>query len=130
MCNMHIYVYTASLSQTRHMERSCSHEVVTKVYASLFVHNPYERETMWGSLPDLSRVGFTMRLENWQCSRRGGGGVERGGDPWVALSRESVPPPRATQGSPPRSTPPPPLREWMGAHPSHETAFTKLPLKA
>ncbi len=48
MCNMHIYVYTASLSQTRHMERSCSHEVVTKVYASLFVHNPYERETCGG----------------------------------------------------------------------------------
>src|SRR6266849_10733438 len=61
----------------------------------------------------------------------------------------SVLPPWAMQASPPRSTPPPPLRErmrlktlhtgihtkptrasgggaeWMGAHPSHKAAFTK-----
>src|SRR6266849_6022359 len=49
-------------------------------------------------------------------SRRGGGGAEWGGDACIALAGGNVLPPRATQGSPPHSAPPPPLRDWMGVN--------------
>src|SRR6266849_4756416 len=59
------------------------------------------------------------------CSRRGGGGVERGGDPWVALGGRTLPSGWAMQASPPRSTPPPPLRDWMHLKTLHKGIHKK-----
>src|SRR5713226_6179478 len=59
----------------------------------------------WGLLR-LSRVGL---LDGHRQSRRGG-------DACIALGGGTLSLARATQGSPPRSTPPPPLREQGHSH--------------
>src|SRR6266852_2848777 len=62
----------------------------------------------------LARGGI-LEESRWKRpgSRRGGGGVERGGDACIALGGRTLSPAWAMQSSPPHPTPPPPLRDWM-----------------
>ncbi len=120
--------------------------LVERNYRAELVHKRYHAKCLVTSVhrnaPKDMGNDDTMRTKGSLLATdhgKGGGGVEWGGDPCGrpggmqcvgerALARGSVLPPRAMQASPPRSTPPPPLREWMRLKTLHTGILNNLPL--